>query len=227
MKRAVAALVTVAGLALIVLATRSGRTRDIARHGTPYHVRLAPQPPRRQPVQASKTPNANQRGSLPGWLGDLLLAVGIAIALVVVALIVWYVVAFLRRVSLPHRERRSRPGEFDEAPADVAEALSQAVDDVLVEIERGETRDAIIACWLRLEDVAAAAGVARRAAETSTELTERVLATFQVNAAALARLAALYREARFSAHPMPDAARDEARSAFERVRQDVTAGAAP
>jgi hypothetical protein len=59
-----------------------------------------------------------------------------------------------------------------------------------------------VAAWLNLETSAAATGLPRDLAETSTEYTERVLATWDVHRTRIDDLAALYREARFSRHPL-------------------------
>ena len=65
------------------------------------------------------------------------------------------------------------------------------------------------------------AGVRRNPADTSTELTERVLATCHVEPAAIAALAALYREARFSDHEMGEDARRAAIEALDAVHDSL------
>ena len=69
-------------------------------------------------------------------------------------------------------------------------------------LQHGSPRNAIVECWLRLETAVVDAGVRRDPADTSTELTMRVLATRHVDPAAIASLAALYRGGRFSDHAM-------------------------
>ncbi|MFI5713213.1 DUF4129 domain-containing protein [Kribbella sp. NPDC051620] len=54
----------------------------------------------------------------------------------------------------------------------------------------------VIACWVGLEDAAAAAGVPRNEAETPAEFILRVLVVNGVSAPVLGALADLYREAR-------------------------------
>ena len=56
----------------------------------------------------------------------------------------------------------------------------------------------------------AATGLPRDPAETSTEFTERVIGTWDVDRLRLGDLAALYREARFSVHELDEAHRDRA-----------------
>lgn len=223
----VASVVTVAGLAMLLFASRSGQTRDIAAHSTPYHPVA---PVFKQPTAAQSTPPKGgptglpHTSTAPSWLGDLALAVGIAAAILLVAAITFYVVRAVRALD-PNPDRTGPPpSDLEFAPPGVADALADAVDEVLARIERGQPRDAIVACWMRWEDVAAEAGVARRPAETAADFTERVLSTYQVSNPTLVRLADLYREARFSAHRMDDTARGEARSALEQVRAELLAG---
>ena len=49
----------------------------------------------------------------------------------------------------------------------------------------------------------------------------RALHTLDLDPRAIGSLAALYREARFSEHELGEAARDDARSALQRLRDDL------
>ncbi|NUO92289.1 MAG: DUF4129 domain-containing protein [Terrabacter sp.] len=91
-------------------------------------------------------------------------------------------------------------------PAELLEAARERLRD----LESGEPRNAIVAAWLDLEGSAAATGLPRLPAETSTEYTERVITVWAVDRERLADLAALYREARFSAHPLGEEHRSRA-----------------
>lgn len=228
--RAVAGgLATVAGLALILLATRSGETRDIAPHDSPYHLHPRSQPP--MPTQPANQPTGlpsqtQSSGSVPGWVHILLLVIGIGIGALLLTVVTVYVVRLVRQLDLHRPDKVEKDlADYELAPEDVTRALTEAVDETLLTIERGETRDAIIACWLRLEDVVAAAGVQRRPAETAADLTERVLATHRVGGATLSRLADLYREARYSTHHLDETARTEARRSLEQVRDELASTA--
>jgi len=53
-------------------------------------------------------------------------------------------------------------------------ALTADAPVQLAALQEGTPRNAIVACWLRLEKAAGQAGVARHPAETSTEFTARV-----------------------------------------------------
>jgi hypothetical protein len=113
--------------------------------------------------------------------------------------------------------RRRRPEEPFDLLADAAETISADAAAQRAALQTGAPRDAIVACWLRLEGSVIAAGIERRPSDTSTELVERVLADHQVNPTSLAALAGLYREARFSDHEMHEAARATAIAALDQV----------
>ena len=83
----------------------------------------------------------------------------------------------------------------------------------------------MIACWDRLEQAAAAPGTPRHAGDTPTDLVGRLLAEQNVDARVLAALAEVYREARYATHMVDDRMRAQARSALERLRADLGAGA--
>jgi hypothetical protein len=78
-----------------------------------------------------------------------------------------------------------------------------------------------VACWLRLEQVIAAAGFPRHRSETSAEFTVRVLKVLDVDPRAISALARLYREARFSTHELGEDARTTAESALLRLHEDL------
>jgi len=166
--------------------------------------------------------------STPSPLWGLLVQVVIAlVAIGVLAVLAQVVIAVLRR---PKVLRHEEP--VFEAP-DVPEELlagARAGIDLLLS---GEPRNAIVAAWLSLETAAAATGLPRDPAETSTEYTARVIGTWAVDRDRLADLAALYREARFSVHDLGEDHRDRAvadlrvlHSDLERVAAAGT-GAAP
>lgn len=216
---------TVLGLALLLVATRSGQTRDISKHGAPYHIPL-PKPKSLSQANHTKVlqkPPKNPRDGFPEWMQILGWVLGGIIAAAIITLAVLFLIRLLRQLQWQRLHRpKDDDGELAEmTPEDVAKALTEAVDETLLTIERGETRDAIVACWLRLEDVVAEAGIEKTPAETAAELTERVLSTHQVSRQTLSRLADLYREARFSVHPLGDRARQEARAALEQIRREL------
>lgn len=83
-----------------------------------------------------------------------------------------------------------------------------------------------MACWVRLEEVVARSGVARHPADTSAEFTARVLADLSVDRASVERMAALYREARFSSHAMGEDRRAEAVALIDTIHAGLGVGRA-
>jgi hypothetical protein len=83
----------------------------------------------------------------------------------------------------------------------------------------------VIACWVRLEQAAAAAGTARLPGDSPTDLVGRLLREQRVDAGVLAALLAVYREARYATHTVDDRMRAQAVSALQRLRVDLGAGA--
>lgn len=105
------------------------------------------------------------------------------------------------------------------------EALPEFADPPLVvdavaaraALAEGDPRNAIVACWMRLERDAADAGLARDPAETSLEYVDRVVRAASVDPGPIAALGALYREARFSRHELTTEHRTRAADALDRV----------
>jgi hypothetical protein len=222
----IGAVAVLGGLFLVAFATASDQTYDIGTRHTPYR---GVEPATREGPLSSAIPGFglpvdDVEGPPPAWIGrDLQLFLGVGL-LALAGLVVWYVVGVVRSRDWSRPRGVGRSGDdVESAPADVRRALAASVDEVLDQLEQGETRNAIIGCWLRLEEAAASAGVSRRPTETAGDLTERVLAMHRVDARKLTRLADLYREARFSSHALGEPARVEARSALQSVRDDLTA----
>ena len=147
------------------------------------------------------------------------------------AILFLLVVMFLwgRRIRLRRRRRERRlpaAGPAFELPPEEEfppEELAEAVDETLATIERGPVSEAIIACWVRVEDAAEQAGMPLRATETSTEFADRVLGSYGVQEPVLRTLSALYREARFSAHTMTEQSRDDARACLRQISTELRA----
>jgi Domain of unknown function (DUF4129) len=166
-----------------------------------------------------------QPSQLPGWIGPLAAGLCIAVVVVIVGIVLW---RLLRDVILPTR-RRKITYDGDRAPpaGASAEEVVAAVDAGLTDLSDADSdpRRAVIACWLRLEQAAAAAGTPRRIGDSPTDLVSRLLATHDVSADVLAALAEVYREARYATHPVDERMRTQARAALQRIRAELTAGA--
>ena len=157
------------------------------------------------------------------WLGDLLTWTVILLAVVGVgAGIVWLWRHRWRRPPLPVAR------DFDVLP-DVAAlwaAVTREAGAALDTMPEGSPRNAIVRCWLRLEDSVAEAGLPREPWETSAEFTLHVLKALDVDPRAISALARLYREARFSAHELGEDSRTAARAALHQLHEDLREGRA-
>lgn len=154
------------------------------------------------------------------WIGTVLeiVAIGLFAGVALLA-------AFAASQWRPEfRTRRRAPlvrrrVEFDDPLPDAAERPHVHVDAdaARTSLSHGPPRNAIVACWMRLEADVADAGLPRRASETSSEYVERIIGRSSVDPAPITELAALYREARFSVHELDDEHRERAALALDRV----------
>jgi hypothetical protein len=147
---------------------------------------------------ASPTPTGTL---LPSGTPSLVIGLVIEVLVVIVVVAVAAILVALLGAAWRRPRLVTRMTTDFVTPEVPDELLSTATDRVAL-LEAGEPRNAIVAAWLSLETSAAATGLPRDPAETSTEYTTRVLHTWDVDPRSLADLAALYREARFSRHPL-------------------------
>ncbi|MEU7907858.1 DUF4129 domain-containing protein [Actinoplanes sp. NPDC049118] len=204
-----------------------------ATHSAPQLERFNPDaaPVTEAPPLLPPSPEAVSRPSaepvagseLPDWIGRVALIVLGVLALLVLALVVWAVL----RQQLGRRGARKGRRDPRRPEPRTAEDLVAALDAGLQELSDTDRdpRRAVIACWVRLEDAAAAAGTPRHAGDSPTDLVARLLAEQRVDAGVLTPFAAVYRQARYATHTVDDQMRRQARSALERLRSDLGAGA--
>lgn len=168
----------------------------------------------------SEQPEPTEDGDEP-WLPwvpplDLLLLVPTALVFGVALLVV-------ARLRLVRRRRqlsggmgvRNSPVPDPGRPPDEESGLSEALDEVARAIGSGTPRNAIVAAWVRLEQAVEGDHFPHRPEETPSELVERALASYHLDDGSIRRLAALYREARFSRHPLTEQHRREAAACLE------------
>jgi len=176
------------------------------------------------PPEAEEVAAAEPR-EMPGWLAPAAAVLCAVAVLVVVAVVVWTLLRDgLRRI----RRRPVRYADEPSPPTPNADEVVAAVDAGLTDLSDtdGDPRRAVIACWLRLEQAAAAAGTPRQVGDSPTDLVSRLLHAHQVSADVLAALADAYREARYATHAVDDRMRAQARDALQRIRSELTAGVA-
>jgi hypothetical protein len=159
----------------------------------------------------------------PLWLRVLVWVFVAAIAAVILALLVFF--ASLLRQQVRTRSRTRLPEPVDVAmlgePARLVEAITRDAAEQDRQLHEGDPRNAIVAAWLRFEVQGQSAGVGRRAWETSSEYALRILDLVSADSGAVNRLAGLYREARFSEHPLTEEHRLEALEALAAIRRSL------
>ena len=125
-----------------------------------------------------------------------------------------------------HRHRRAvaLPPEPDPEPG--AEPLMAALAaGARVLHEDPDPRTAIIGCYAAMERSLADAGAPPLMADTPAEVLSRATASGLVRSAPATTLTSLFRQARYSSHPMTEADRATAIDALAQVQADLRSGA--
>lgn len=136
-------------------------------------------------------------------------------------------VALVLRALTAMRKDRADDGEKAPAPPpdgvpweDPTQSLQRAAaraEDALLAARPGNTKDAVIAAWMQLEQAATAAGSGRPASSTPTEFTVVLLKRYAVDADAMTALLDLYHRARFGGQTLPPSVVDEALAAVRTI----------
>ena len=213
--------VVVLGLLVLVWAATTGPVRMLSESGRTF-VFNTPTPLPTQPTESEGTGTLREvtKDVDPqfhlAWLGDLiawtlLIALGIGLFL------------GLRWLWIHRWQPPEKPEEvdFDVLPDRLVDALRRDVSAQQAAVEEGDPRNGIVACWLRLQEVVTDAGVPPRRSETSSEFVVRALHSLDLDPRAIGRLAALYREARFSEHTIGEDGRTAARDALHALHDDL------
>ena len=211
------------GLLVLVWAATTGPVRMLRDSGRRYV--FEPPTPTASPSDGS-TPAGSLREVTKdikpiadlSWLGDLI-ATG-ALLLFCIAVLLGLRWLWLHRWHPPEQPEEV---PFDVLPAQVAASISDDRAAQLEAVAEGAPRNGIVACWLRLQASVEEAGVPPRRSDTSAEFVQRVLRSLDLDPRAVATLAALYREARFSEHLVGEDARTAARAALESLHDDLAA----
>ncbi|QUW94601.1 DUF4129 domain-containing protein [Streptomyces sp. V17-9] len=182
--------------------------------GPPPPLATEPAP---EPTFATPPPQERPRGSGDHSALPLHLVL-LALAAVVAVLVVVAVVRRLRRfrLSLPYRPG---PSGSTAPQDDDARLLLSAVHSGRRALAGtgDDARAAVIACYAAMEDALAASGVRRQASDSPADLLTRAAAAGFAPGPAGPRLTALFREARYSSHPMDGSHRAAAAAALEEI----------
>ena len=228
---AVAAVLGAAGLLLVLVtwAASIGPDRVITEGSV---ERVEPS----APSSTSPTPEGADRGrddldrttshDTPGWLGTIAFFLQV-LTIGVVLFLVGRLLERLRQLWLARTRRRREPIEdvaFEVlgSAGRVGEVIEDGAAEQRAELaEVGEPRNAIVACWHRFEEQAVRAGAVRRPWQTTAEFVLEVLDLIGADRGAVAALADLYREARFSDHPMTEQHRADALAALDTIHDSL------
>ena len=114
------------------------------------------------------------------------------------------------------------PGASPPAPPPAAPSLAGALAAGTAALGLGaDPRAAIIGCYAAMERSLAAVGSAPVAADTPAEVLARAASRGLVRSAAAGTLTSLFRQARYSDHPLQETDRASATEALARLRDDV------
>jgi hypothetical protein len=169
----------------------------------------------------SPSPGDPSQLQLPAWVAT---AVGVLCALTVAAVVTALVWVMLRNALLVRRSALvTSAGTDPTALAERARQVVAAVDAGLADLSDtdADPRRAVIACWVRLEEAAAAAGTRRLPGETPADLVGRLLTEHLVSRPVLDGFAAVYREARYATHVVDEHMRATAVAALRQLRAEL------
>jgi Domain of unknown function (DUF4129) len=180
-----------------------------------------------QPSFVSQAPKEFHSVTLPGWVLWALLAAGVLV--VAIAVVVGLGAAVRKGSRFKRRAIRRTPPQ-PVSQAEVESEVVAALDAGLSELDESERdpRRAVIACWVRLERAAGAAGTPRQRGDSPTDLVLRLLTGHHLSEGVLTGFAEVYRQARYSArHHVDEGMREQARYALRQLRGELTGVATP
>jgi len=161
------------------------------------------------------------------WNGWLLFNIKILMYVLMVIFAVALLMFLVSRAT--QRRRRSRPAADVGEPMDVDElseeelsaSLAATVAARLAAMAAGSPRNAIVRCWVELEEAVVEAGLDRNPALTAAEFTREVLGRLAVDQGTITVLSDLYREARFSEHDLTEQHRARATAALHALQDQL------
>lgn len=155
----------------------------------------------------------------PSWTSGIAGMVAGAVIVIAGGIGLWTFVrdrARIRKSLNVRRPGRRRAGDRAAEVMAAVEAGLTALSD-----SDADPRRAVIGCWVRLEQAAAAAGTPRRIGDSPTDLVTRLLQSHQISVAVLDEFAAVYREARYAQHMIDDQMRRSAVAALRQLRVEL------
>ena len=163
-------------------------------------------------------PHTPHHGGKPGAFEPTFEWPVLAVALVVLAIVAF----FAYRSHRTRTRRKAIPLE-----PTVAEDFAATIGDVIGELEaEPDARRAVIAAYARMEGVLGRHGLRRKPSETPVEYLGRILGGLTARTDAVARLTALFEEAKFSRHEIDGGMKREAIDALVAIRDDLNESSA-
>ncbi|ANB09303.1 hypothetical protein SAM40697_5347 [Streptomyces ambofaciens] len=189
-------------------------------HRFPGGTESGPPPPplpTRLPTPGPGGPTAPEGpGNAPSLPSLPLYAVLGLLAAAVVVIVAPAVVRRLRRRGLRVPQRPGPAGTV--ADGDEARLLLSAVRSGRLALsDTGDARADVIACYAAMEDALVVSGVRRHASDSPADLLARAAGAGLSPGPAAPRLTALFREARYSSHPMDRSHHEAAARALEEI----------
>lgn len=124
--------------------------------------------------------------------------------------------------GLVDRGRDERDPLPDHEADELVALLEASSDEIRYRaLTEGDPRNAVVACWVALEEAVHRSGLKEDRSRTAAELTTSVLSRWQVDPGAIRSLSDAYREARFSRHEVDEEQRQTAVDALERIHGDL------
>ena len=225
---AVVAVLGAAGLLLVLVTWAASIGPDRVVSGGHVEQVRSEEPTETAGVDETEKQIEEARNEKPGHPPDWLSAIAFAVEILTIGVVLFLLGRLLHRLrqmwQLRSPRRRRRPPEDVEfevldSAAQVTEAMSEDAEEqrTLLAVS-GEPRNAIVECWHRFEQQAVRGGGGRRPRQTPPEI---VLGLVGADRGAVAGLAELYREARFSDHPMTDEHRSRALDALDVIHASL------
>jgi hypothetical protein len=226
MVRRAGAIAAVTGLLAAIVVMAALTSGQVTQLPVPRGTMVRPSPPAPPTLPPGLSGLGGQGGGSDVF--RVIITVVVGILLLAVAALVGYLLYRLIRVLLrtgPFEVRREpvatkarvevRPVEA----ADVDSAIQEGIEEL--DADDGDPRRAVIACWLRLERLAAAAGARRSPSDTPAELVAHMLAQSAVSPQVLERLASLYRRARYAPAEVSEDMRADALETLRQLRSEL------
>lgn len=177
-----------------------------------------------EPSQRQQAEDLVREFEPPLWVKLIAWTFQLVLFAVLAFLVAWALSRAVRQLLHRTAQRTERETVDFVTLSDSQRLVQEMVEDGELQermLREGEPRNAVVEAWLRFEVQGARAGVPRESWETSSEYAIRILDVVSADSAAATELAALYREARFSDHPITEEHRAAALAALASIRRSL------